>query len=224
VIKLIGIAIVIIGFALKFDNIGIILVAALVTGLVGGMNVGKVLQVLGDSFVANRGMCIFIPIFLVTGTLERNGLKETAARLIGKVKNATAGVVISAYGVLRLVLAAFNVSLGGSAGFVRPVVVPMARGAVEDKYGKVNEDHLEEIKGMGAGMENITWFFGQVLFVGGSGGLLVQATLKSAGYDVSLLDLAKTEIPVAIFALVAACVLYILKDNRLSKKYYSKKK
>lgn len=68
-IKLIGIAIVIIGFALKFDNIGIILVAALVTGLVGGMNVGKVLQVLGDSFVANRGMCIFIPIFLVTGTL-----------------------------------------------------------------------------------------------------------------------------------------------------------
>lgn len=223
-IKLIGIAIVIIGFALKFDNIAIILVASLVTGLVGGMNIGKILETLGSSFVANRGMCIFIAIFLVTGTLERNGLKETAAKLIGKIKNATGGVVIAAYGVLRLVLAAFNVSLGGSAGFVRPVVVPMAIGAVEAKHGEVNEDHLEELKGMGAGMENITWFFGQVLFVGGSGGLLVQATLKSAGYDVTLLDLAKTEIPVAIFALVAACVLYILKDNRLSKKYYSKKK
>ncbi len=223
-IKLIGIAIVIIGFALKFDNIAIILVASLVTGLVGGMNIGKILETLGSSFVANRGMCIFIAIFLVTGTLERNGLKETAAKLIGKIKNATGGVVIAAYGVLRLVLAAFNVSLGGSAGFVRPVVVPMAIGAVEAKHGEVNEDHLEELKGMGAGMENVTWFFGQVLFVGGSGGLLVQATLKSAGYDVTLLDLAKTEIPVAIFALVAACVLYILKDNRLSKKYYSKKK
>ncbi len=223
-IRLIGILIVIVGFALKFDNIAIILIAALVTGLAGGMSVGKILGVFGDSFVANRGMCIFIVIMLVTGTLERNGLKETAAKLIGKVKNATAGVVISAYGVLRLILAAFNVSLGGSAGFVRPVVVPMATGAVEAKHGEVNDDHVEEIKGMSAAMENIMWFFGQVLFVGGSGALLVQSTLKESGYEVNLIDLAKVELPVAIFALVAASVLYIVKDNRLSKKYYSKKK
>ena len=34
-----------------------------------------------------------------------------AAQLIGKVKNATPGMVIALYGVMRLVSAAFNVSL-----------------------------------------------------------------------------------------------------------------
>jgi len=224
VIRLIGIAIVIIGFALKFDNIGVILVAGLVTGLVGGMNIGKILEVLGTSFVANRGMAIFIAIFLVTGTLERNGIKEAATKLIGKVRNATAGMVITAYGVLRLVLAAFYVNLGGSAGFVQPVVVPMAIAAVEVKHGEVNEDYVEELKGMSAGMENVTWFFGQMLFIGNACALLVQAALSNIGYKVSLLGLTKVEVPVAIFGLIVASIVYNLKDRRLSKKYYGQKK
>lgn len=223
-IKLIGVAIVILGFALKLDNIAIILAAAFVTGLVGGMDIVKILETIGNSFVANRGMAIFIVIMLVTGTLERNGLREVAARLIGKIKNATAGIVIAAYGVLRLILAAFNVSLGGTAGFVRPVVMPMATGAIEAKHGEPAEDHLEEIKGMGAGMENTTWFFGQVLFIGGSGALLVQSTLKSLGYEVDLVDLAKIEVPVALFAFLVAAVLYYFKDKRLSKRHYGQSK
>jgi len=224
VIKLIGVAIVILGFALKLDNIAIILVAGFATGLVGGMDIVAILQTIGSSFVANRGMAIFVVIMLVTGTLERNGLREMAAKLIGKIKNATAGTVIAAYGVLRLILGAFNVSLGGTAGFVRPVVMPMATGAVEAKHGEANETHLEEIKGMSAGMENTTWFFGQVLFIGGSGALLVQSTLKGLGYETNLVDLAKVEIPVALFALVVASVIYFLKDKRLSKNLYGPKK
>ncbi len=114
-IKLIGVVIVIVGFALNLNNIAIILVAGFVTGLVGGMDLIKILETIGSSFVANRGMAIFIMIMFVTGTLERNGLREMAAKLIAKIKNATAGIVIAAYGVLRLILAAFNVSLGGTA-------------------------------------------------------------------------------------------------------------
>ncbi|HOX32771.1 MAG TPA: DUF969 domain-containing protein [Spirochaetales bacterium] len=223
-IKLIGVAIVILGFALKLDNIAIILVAGLVTGLVGGMDIVKILETLGNSFVANRGMAIFVVVMLVTGTLERNGLREMAAKLIGKIKNATAGMVIGAYGVLRLILAAFNVSLGGTAGFVRPVVMPMATGAVEAKHGSVDEKHLEELKGMSSGMENITWFFGQVLFVGGSGALLVQSTLKGLGYETELGALATVELPVALFALVVGAVMYFFKDKRLSKTLYGQKK
>jgi uncharacterized membrane protein len=224
VIKLIGVAIVILGFALKLDNIAIILVAGFVTGLVGGMDIVKILETIGNSFVANRSMAIFVVIMLVTGTLERNGLREMAAKLIGKIKNATAGMVIGAYGVLRLVLAAFNVSLGGTAGFVRPVVMPMATGALVAKHGEPNEKHLEELKGMSAGMENTTWFFGQVLFIGGSGALLVQSTLKGLGYESDLATLAKVELPVALFALLVAGVLYFLKDKRLSKTLYGQKK
>lgn len=222
-IKLLGIAIVIIGFALKKDNILIILCAAIVTALVGGLGIQGMLEILGSSFVANRSMTIFILIMLVTGTLERNGLKEAAAALISKVKGASSGAVIGAYGIMRGIFAAFNVSFGGVAGFVRPIIMPMATGAIEAKGETPNEEHVEELKGMASGMENVAWFFCQVLFVGGAGGMLVQTTLKSIGYEVELLDLAKAEIPVAIFAIVVAIVYYYMKDKKLVKKYYTKK-
>ena len=47
-------------------------------------------------------------------------------------------------------------------------------------------------------MQNFTWFFFQVLFVGGAGGILVQTTLAGLGYEVELIDLAAAEIPVAL--------------------------
>lgn len=187
-LKLIGILIVILGFALKKDSILIIMCAAIVTALVGGIGVEGFLTTLGQSFVDNRNMAIFILIMLVTGTLERNGLKTAAASLIGKIKGASAGLVIGLYGVMRTIFAAFNVSFGGVAGFVRPIIMPMAIGAVEAKEGKADEEHVEELKGMASGMENIAWFFGQVLFVGTSGALLVQSTLAQLGYQVELLD------------------------------------
>ena len=219
-LKLLGIVIVIVGFALKLDSILIILIAAIVTALVGNLGVMGLLETLGSNFVSNRSMAIFIIIMLVTGTLERNGLRNAAAALIGKIKNATSAMVISAYGIMRTIFAAFNVSFGGVAGFVRPIIMPMAEGAIESKGVKPNEEHVEQLKGMASGMENITWFFGQVLFVGGSGALLVQSTLESVGYEVELIDLAVVEIPVAIFALVIAIIYYNLKDRKLCKKYY----
>ena len=122
----------------------------------------------------------------------------------------------------ELAQSAFNVGFGGVAGFIRPVLLPMAEGAIENKEGTVNEEHLEEVKGLAAAMQNFTWFFFQVLFVGGAGGILVQTTLAGLGYEVSLIDLAAVEIPVALFALVVSCVYVIVKDNRISKKYYGK--
>ena len=164
-LKLLGIVIVIAGFALKLDSILVILVAAVVTALVGGLGPVTLLETLGSTFVANRSMAIFIIVMLVTGTLERNGLREAAAALIGKFKGATSGLVIGIYGVMRSIFAAFNVGFGGVAGFVRPVIMPMAEGAIVAQGYEPNEEHVEELKGMASGMENITWFFGQVLFV-----------------------------------------------------------
>ena len=69
-ITLIGIVIVIVGFALKLDNILTILVAAVVTALVGGLGVDGLLETL-RCFVANRSMAIFIIVMLVTGTLKK---------------------------------------------------------------------------------------------------------------------------------------------------------
>lgn len=219
-LKLIGVLVLIVGFALKLDSILIIVIAMIATALVGGLGVNGLLETLGTTFVANRSMAIFILIMLVTGTLERNGLKNAAANLIGKVKNASAGAVIGAYGIMRGIFAAFNVSFGGVAGFVRPIIMPMMTGAIESKGLEPNEEHVEKLKGMASGMENIAWFFCQVLFVGGAGGLLVQSTLESLGYHVELLDLAKAEIPVAIFAVILGIVYYYFSDRKLTRKYY----
>ncbi len=223
-IKLLGILIVVLGFALKLDSILIIVIAAFVTALVGGVDMITLVETFGESFVANRSMTIFILVMLVTGTMERNGLKEASSALIGRIKGATAGMVIAAYGVIRGAFGAFNVGIGGVAGFIRPVLIPMATGTIESKGKKVNENHLEQIKGMAAGIENISWFFCQVLFVGGSGALLVQGTLANLGYDVPLIRLAAVEIPVAIAGVAFGVIYYYLKDRRLCRKYYSKEK
>ncbi len=219
-LKLLGIVIVIAGFALKLDSILVILVAAVVTALIGGLGPVTLLEILGSTFVSNRSMAIFIIVMLVTGTLERNGLREAAAALIGKFKGATSGLVIGLYGIMRAVFAAFNVGFGGVAGFVRPVIMPMAEGAITAQGYEPNEDHVEELKGMAAGMENVTWFFGQVLFVGGSGGLLVQGTLAGLGIEVELGALAAIEIPVCIIATIVAVIFYYLKDRKMVQKYY----
>ena len=217
-LKLLGILIVVIGFVLKLDSILIIMIAAIVTALVAGMDPVTFLETLGSSFVANRSMCVFVMVMVVTGTLERNGLKQAAANLMKKFKNASAGVVLAIYGVFRLVFAAFNVSFGGVAGFVRPIVLPMATDAAKKNVKKISEKYEENLKGMASGMENIAWFFGQVLFVGTSGMILVQSTLAGLGYNVELVDLMKVQIPVAIIAVAVAIVYYYLKDKQLSRK------
>lgn len=222
-IKLIGVLIVVVGFALKLDSILIIFLAAVSTALVGGLGIDGLLESLGTNFVANRSMAIFVMVLVITGTLERNGLKEAAADLMRKVKGATAGKLVCAFGVLRAVFAAFNTGFGGVAGFIRPVFLPMAEGAVASQGLEPNEEHMEEVKGMVSAMENIIWFFFQVLFVGGAGGILVQGTLSTLGYEVELIELAAAEIPVALIALVVGCINFYLKDKRLMKKYYGSK-
>ncbi|MCL2609253.1 MAG: DUF969 domain-containing protein [Treponema sp.] len=221
-IRLVGIVVVIVGFAFKLEPILIILLGIAATALAAWMNPVTLLATIGSSFVANRVMATFILILLVTGTMERNGLRESAAKLIGRFKGASPGAVIAGYGIMRSIFGIFNVSFGGVAGFVRPVVMPMALGTVKAGGNEPEEKHVEEIKGMASGMENVAWFFFQVLFITGAGNLLVQSTLAGLGYEVELIELVKVAIPVAIFALVWGIVYYYRKDAKLMKAYAAK--
>lgn len=223
-IKLLGILIIIIGFALKKDAILIIISSAIVTALVGGLGINGLLEVLGSSFINNRSIAIFIVIILVTSTLERNGLKEVAKNLISKIKNISSGSIIGIYAVMRGFFSALNISFGGVAGFVKPIILPMAIGSLESKVKNPNEKHIEELKGMCSSAENIGNFFCNVIFIGSAGALLVQSTLKDLGHNVSLIDLAKAEVPVAITSLVLAVLYYYFKDKMIYKKYYINKK
>ena len=53
-IKLLGVLIVIVGFALKLDSILIIFLALITTGIVGGLGVGGLLETIGTNFVATE--------------------------------------------------------------------------------------------------------------------------------------------------------------------------
>ena len=125
-IRLIGVAIVVVGLILKFDTIATVVLAGIVTGLVGGMSVMDILTTLGNSFVSQRTATLFVLTLPAIGICERFGLKEKAIDFIRSIKSATAGRVIIVYEAIRTLAAAFSIRLGGHPQFVRPVVVPMA--------------------------------------------------------------------------------------------------
>ena len=97
---LLGVLVVIIGFAIKLEPIAIIVVSAIVTAIFGGINVIDLLETVGTTFVANRNQLITIILMILTGTLERNGLKEAGADLIRRAKGLTTGMLIAIWGVL----------------------------------------------------------------------------------------------------------------------------
>lgn len=50
-IKLIGIVIIVVGFALKLDVLAVVIVSGIVTGLVSGIDFIEVLRILGESLL-----------------------------------------------------------------------------------------------------------------------------------------------------------------------------
>jgi len=214
-IRLIGVAIVVVGLILKFDTIATVVLAGIVTGLVGGMSIMDILTTLGNSFVNNRYATLFVLTLPAIGICERYGLKEKAIDFIRSIKSATAGRVIIIYEAIRTLAAAFSIRLGGHPQFVRPVVVPMAEGAAVAKYGELNDEMADMIRGASAGAENYGNFFAQNCFMGSTGTLMIVSTLVSLGYDVDALQIAKWSIPVAVISMVLGIARNLWLDKQL---------
>ena len=210
---LIGILIIVVGFALKLDVLAVVIVSGIVTGLVAGIDFVEILRILGDSFVNNRLMSIFLIIFPVIAIIERYGLKERAAYLIGKLKNASAGKVLSIYMVIRSIASALNVRIGGHVQFVRPLILPMSEAAAEiDKEKPLTEKEDEDIKGLSAAVENYGNFFAS------SGVVLIQGTLVGLGYkEITLSMISSSAIYIAVIAVILTIVQVLLYDRKLKK-------
>lgn len=217
IIKLIGVVIVIIGFALKFDTIATVVLAGLATGLVAGMTPMEILETLGTSFISQRTATLFVLTLPCIGICERYGLKEKAVDFIRSIKNATTGRVIFVYQAVRTLSAAFSLRLGGHPQFVRPIVVPMAEGAASSKYGELTEDETDVIRGAAAGAENYGNFFAQNCFMGASGTLLIVSTLVEQGFEVTAAQIAAWSIPIAVISVIIGFVRSIMIDGKLSK-------
>lgn len=218
-IKLIGIVIIVAGFALKLDVLAVVIVSGIVTGLVSGLDIIEILEILGESFVNNRLMSIFLIIFPIIAIIERYGLKERAAFLIGKIKNATAGKVLCIYSVIRSIASALNVRIGGHVQFVRPLILPMSETAAKvAKNSPLTEKEGEKIKGLSAAVENYGNFFAQNCFPAASGVVLMYGTMAEAGFtEVTLASIAGASIYIAAISIVLAFIQVFLYDRKIKK-------
>ena len=215
-IKLIGILLILIGFTLKLDTIAVVLIAGLVTGIASSMDITEVLNILGSSFVENRYVTLLLLTLPTIGILERNGLRERAGKCIRALKGATTGKVLSLYLVIRAILAAMSISLGGHVQIIRPIIYPMAKGASETEK-ELTKKLDEELKGRANSMENFGNFFGQNIFIASPGVLLILGTMKSAGVAVDAYDVAKASIPMAFIVILLVGIRNFIFDKKIAK-------
>lgn len=91
--------------------------------------------------------------------IERYGLNERVTKLIFKIKNASAGKVLSIYMVIHSLAATFSVRLGGHIQFIRPLIYPMSEAAGSKyKQASLDEKEVEELKGLASAVENYDIF------------------------------------------------------------------
>ncbi len=201
---LLGVVVVVVGFALRQNPMLVVTVAGLVTGLLGGMSPKEILDAFGTGFAGSRSIAIFLLVLPVIGLVERNGLQEQSRRIISRMARLTTGRVLALYLFVRQVTCAIGLlSIGGHAQSVRPIVAPMAEAAAVRKHGPLPERLSQRIRAFAASTDNVGAFFGEDIFVA-VGAVLLITSFVDTTYKFTLqpLEVALWAIPTAVCALV----------------------
>ncbi len=216
-IKLIGIVVVAVGFALRLNTLLVVLAAGVVTGLVSGMSFNDVVAQFGTAFVDNRYMTMAVILVVpVIGLLEHHGLQQRAEMLIRRARAATAGRVLLLYSAVRQISISVGVRIGEHASVVRPLIAPMAEAAARAKYGELSEATVGMIRAHAAAAENVGNFFGEDIFVAVGAVLLMNGFFQSVHVEVNIWSMALWGIPTALVAFgLMAWRLWVL-DRRIA--------
>ena len=215
---LLGILLVVAGFALRMNPMLVVTASAIVTGLLGGMDLVEVIKTFGKAFNDNRIIAIVWIVLPVIGLLERHGLQQRAATLIRGFKNATTGRLLILYLIYRQITAAIGLhSTAGHPQTVRPLVAPMALAAAEKQHGELDEETAEKVKAYSAATDNVGLFFGEDIFFAIGSIVLIQQVLATYGYNLAPLHLAVWAIPTAILAFLIHGFRLLRLDRKLAK-------
>lgn len=133
-LRLIGVLIVIIGFAFKLDSILIIVIAAIVTALCGGLGAGEFLETLGSSFVANRSTNTFI--------IMGNAFAAITVLTVG-----IGAPFVLAYGADPVLICSVAMTCGYCGTLMTPMaanfnIVPAAILEIKDRNGVIKKQVL----------------------------------------------------------------------------------
>ena len=209
-IVLLGVLIVVLGFALRFNPLLVVTVAGITSALLGGLSPMHVLDAFGTGFASSRSITIAFLVLPVIGLLERYGLQQRAKMLISHAAALSAGRLLLVYLFIRQLAAAVGLtSIGGAAQMVRPVIYPMAEGAAMRSYGKLPERITETIKAHAAAADTVGAFFGEDCFVA------VGSVLLIAGYVDANYHLKLDPLQIAIWAIPTAIAAFLIHGFRL---------
>ena len=221
-LTLIGILIVVAGFAARLNPLLVVTVAGLATGLASGLSIVEVVAAFGKAFTESRYVAIVWLVLPVIGLLERAGLKERARTVIAGIPAATTGRVLMIYFALRQVTAALGlISLGGHAQMVRPLVAPMAEGAAENRFGALPMRTRFRIRAHSSAADNVAVFFGEDIFIAIGSILLIKGFLEQNGIVVEPTRLALWAIPTAVAAWAIHNTRLLLLDRSLRRELAS---
>ncbi len=212
---LLGVAVVVIGFVLKRNPVLVVVAAGVVSGLAAGMGVGDLLALIGNSFVSNRALLLFVLTLPVIGLLERYGLRERAQAWIAGFRSMTLARLLIAYLGLRQLLSMFGlIDLAGHAQTVRPLLAPMSEAAA-DGDRPLDAPARERVRALAAATDNVGRFFGEDVFLAFGAVLLIQGFYERQGIHLEPLAIALWALPTAIAAFVIHAVRIVWFQKRL---------
>ena len=214
---LLGIAVVILGFLLRFNPLVVVIASAAVTGLAAGFGPVEIVSAFGAAFNDARYVTVIYMVLPVIGLLERHGLQERARTLIADLRGATVGRLLLAYLLFRQVTAALGLtSVAGHAQTVRPLVAPMAEAAAAAQTGAGEDAPRDEhVPAMAAATDNVGLFFGEDIFIAIGSILLMKSVLEGYGILLEPLELSVWAIPTAIVAFAIHGVRLWRLDRRM---------
>jgi uncharacterized membrane protein len=216
---LIGIAVVMLGFVLRLNPVLVVVSAGLASALAAGMSVPDLLALLGDSFISNRTLFLFVLTLPVIGLLERHGLREQAQRLIERIRGLDLAKLLIAYLGIRQLLSMFGLlHVAGHAQTVRPLVAPMSEAAAANlRERPLDDGEKNDVRAMAAATDNVGLFFGEDVFIAFGAVLLIHGFYQQHGIELDPLTIALWALPTAIAAFIIHAVRITRLQSRLKR-------
>jgi len=215
-LTLLGVLVIVLGFAARLNPLLVVIAAAIVTGLAGGLDLVAVISAFGRAFNENRYVAVVFIVLPVIGALERAGLQERARSFILGLKAMTTFRLLALYMLARQIAVALGlISFGGQAQMVRPLIAPMAEAAAEAQFGSLSAETRERIRAQAGAAENVGYFFGEDIFIAIGSILLMRGFLQQNGVLVEPLDLSVWAIPTAISSALIHCARLYLFERKL---------
>lgn len=206
---LLGIAVVVLGFVLRFNPVLVVVVAGIVSGLLAGLSPPALLALLGRSFVDSRLLMLYVLTLPAIGMLERGGLREHVRQWIARWRGLTLARLLIGYLAVRQLLAMLGLTgVAGAAQTVRPMLAPMGEAAAQRIDPALDADERERIRAHAAATDNVGRFFGEDVFLALGAVLLIQGFYAQHG-------IALAPIAIALWALPSALAAFALQSLRM---------